>query len=87
MSRVRMHCQACLFSVRVPVLSEQMAVAPPMVSHAARTRTKLLSFIILRMEYACTPPDQLSGSPPGFLRAAICGVLHGRTCTAHKQAP
>lgn len=25
------------FSVRVPVLSEQMAVAPPMVSHAAST--------------------------------------------------
>jgi len=38
------------FSVSVPVLSEQMAVAPPIVSQAARTRTKLLSFIILRME-------------------------------------
>jgi hypothetical protein len=34
------------FSVSVPVLSLQMAVAPPMVSHAASTRTKLLS---------CTP--------------------------------
>ena len=32
-----------------PVLSEQMAVAPPMVSQAARTRTKLLSFIICFM--------------------------------------
>lgn len=31
------------FSVSVPVLSEQMAEAPPMVSHAASTRTKLLS--------------------------------------------
>jgi len=31
------------FSVSVPVLSEQMADAPPMVSHAASTRTKLLS--------------------------------------------
>jgi hypothetical protein len=39
-----------LFSVSVPVLSEQMAVAPPMVSQAASTRTKLLSFIILPME-------------------------------------
>lgn len=29
-----------------PVLSEQMAVAPPMVSQAASTLTKLLSFII-----------------------------------------
>ena len=41
-----------LFSVRVPVLSEQMAVAPPMVSQAAMTRTKLLSFIIFFMLYA-----------------------------------
>ena len=32
-----------------PVLSEQMAVAPPMVSQAASTRTKLLSFIICFM--------------------------------------
>lgn len=32
--------------VRVPVLSEQMAVALPMVSHASRWRTRLLSFII-----------------------------------------
>lgn len=29
-----------------PVLSEQIAVAPPMVSQAASTLTKLLSFII-----------------------------------------
>mmetsp|Transcript_10584 Transcript_10584/g.65121 ORF Transcript_10584/g.65121 Transcript_10584/m.65121 type:complete len:233 (+) Transcript_10584:2930-3628(+) len=36
----------------VPVLSEQITVAPPMVSHAARARTKLLSFIIFFMEYA-----------------------------------
>ena len=33
-------------SVSVPVLSEQIAVAPPIVSHAAKTRTKLLSRII-----------------------------------------
>lgn len=31
------------FSVSVPVLSEQIAVAPPIVSQAASTRTKLLS--------------------------------------------
>ena len=35
-----------------PVLSEQMVVAPPIVSHAARCLTKLLSFIIFFMEYA-----------------------------------
>mmetsp|Transcript_4769 Transcript_4769/g.13708 ORF Transcript_4769/g.13708 Transcript_4769/m.13708 type:complete len:259 (+) Transcript_4769:3629-4405(+) len=40
------------FSVSVPVLSEQMADAPPMVSQAASTRTKLLSFIIFFMEKA-----------------------------------
>lgn len=32
--------------VRVPVLSEQMAVALPIVSQASKCRTKLLSFII-----------------------------------------
>jgi hypothetical protein len=40
------------FSVNVPVLSEQMSVALPIVSHAANTRIKLLSFNILRVEYA-----------------------------------
>lgn len=37
------------FVVRVPVLSEQIAVALPMVSHASRWRTRLLSFIIFFM--------------------------------------
>ena len=35
-----------LFKVRVPVLSEQIWVAPPMVSEEASLRTKLLSFLI-----------------------------------------
>jgi hypothetical protein len=39
-------------SVNVPVLSEQMLVAPPIVSHACRWRTKLLSLVIAFMEYA-----------------------------------
>lgn len=34
------------FVVNVPVLSEQMAVALPIVSQASKCRTKLLSFII-----------------------------------------
>ena len=38
------------FSVSVPVLSLQMVVAPPIVSHAARKRTRLLSFIIFWVE-------------------------------------
>ena len=37
---------------KLPTLSEQMAVAPPIVSQAASTRTKLLSFIIFFMLYA-----------------------------------
>ena len=36
--------------VSVPVLSEQMAVALPMVSQASRCRTRLLSFIIFLSE-------------------------------------
>ena len=34
------------FMVNVPVLSEQMAVALPIVSQASKCRTRLLSFII-----------------------------------------
>ena len=40
------------FSVSVPVLSEQMSVALPIVSHAARTRMRFWSFNIFRVEYA-----------------------------------
>jgi hypothetical protein len=38
------------FCVRVPVLSEQMLVALPMVSQAASTRMRLLSSIIFCVE-------------------------------------
>ena len=48
-----------------PVLSEQMAVAPPMVSHAARWRTKLLSRIIFFMLYA-SEMVTASGRPSGM---------------------
>ena len=40
------------FSVSVPVLSLQMSVALPIVSHAASTRIRFWSFNILRVEYA-----------------------------------
>jgi hypothetical protein len=39
------------FSVSVPVLSEQMFVAPPIVSHASKCLTKFLSFNISCIEY------------------------------------
>ena len=35
-----------LLVVSVPVLSEQMAVALPIVSHASRWRTRLLSYVM-----------------------------------------
>lgn len=53
-----------LLVVSVPVLSEQMAVAFPIVSHASKCRTKLLSFIIFLTEYA-SDRVTASGSPSG----------------------
>lgn len=35
-----------IFLVRVPVLSEQMLLAPPMISHDASLFTKFMSFSI-----------------------------------------
>ena len=40
------------FLVRVPVLSEQMLLAPPIVSQAERNLTKFFSSFILPTEYA-----------------------------------
>jgi hypothetical protein len=50
--------------VRVPVLSEQMLVHPPIVSHAAITRTRFLSFCIFLTEYARAMVTA-SGKPSG----------------------
>ncbi len=47
---------------RSPVLSEQMAVAPPIVSQAASTRTKLLSFIICFMLHVSTSRSGICSS-------------------------
>lgn len=41
-----------MFLVRVPVLSEHIILAPPIVSHAYNFHTKLLSFIIFLTENA-----------------------------------
>ena len=50
------HKKACTtvmrLVVKVPVLSEQMVVALPMVSQASKCRTRLLSAIIFFTEYA-----------------------------------
>jgi hypothetical protein len=59
-----------LFVVRVPVLSVQMVVADPIVSQAARWRTKDLSAIILRIEYASVRVTA-NGSPSGTATTTI----------------
>mmetsp|Transcript_160839 Transcript_160839/g.390720 ORF Transcript_160839/g.390720 Transcript_160839/m.390720 type:complete len:257 (-) Transcript_160839:527-1297(-) len=58
------------FFVSVPVLSEQMLVALPMVSQAASTRMKLLSASIFRVEYA-REMVTASGSPSGTATTMI----------------
>ena len=58
-----------------PVLSEQMAVAPPMVSQAASTRTKLLSFIICFM-LRSRQQHQLSRSHCSFKAEAFTMQRH-----------
>lgn len=54
-----------LFWVRVPVLSEQIMLAPPMVSHAYSFLTKLLSFNIL---FTLKAKDKVTdkGKPSGI---------------------
>ena len=44
--KIAFHSNFYLFVVRVPVLSEHIVVAFPIVSQASRCRTKLLSLII-----------------------------------------
>lgn len=53
------------FSVRVPVLSEQIWVAPPMVSEEAIFLTRLLSFCILALE-KLSEIVTASGRPSGM---------------------
>ena len=54
-----------LFSVRVPVLSEQMWVAPPIVSADERVLTKLFSFYIF-LEAKLKEIVTAKGSPSGM---------------------
>eukprot|EP00659_Diplonema_papillatum_P004087 gene4086-biopygen4022 len=60
--------------VSVPVLSEQMHVAPPMVSHAARCLTKFLSVSICFIEYAREIVTE-SGSPSGTATTTIATAV------------
>merc|ERR550534_2237205 len=59
-----------IFVVKVPVLSEQIVVAFPMVSQAASFRTKLLSSYILLIEYA-NETVTASGRPSGTATTII----------------
>ena len=62
-----------LFSVKVPVLSEQIVVAFPITSHALRWRTRLLSFSILVVAKARAKVTA-SGSPSGTATTIIVTV-------------
>lgn len=54
-----------IFLVNVPVLSEQIIFAPPMVSQAYNFLTKLLSFIIFFTENASVKVTA-TGRPSGI---------------------
>ncbi len=59
--------------MRVPVLSEHILLAPPIVSHAYNFRTKLLSFNIFFTEKA---RDKVTakGSPSGIATTTTVNV-------------
>eukprot|EP00965_Chrysotila_dentata_P147300 4862875-Pleurochrysis_carterae.AAC.2 len=63
-------------AVSVPVLSEQMVVADPIVSHASRCLTKLFSLIILRDEKASARLTA-RGSPSGTATASTVIAVTG----------
>lgn len=67
-----------LFSVRVPVLSEQIVVALPIVSQAARDLIEHLSSYIFFVEYA-REMVTASGSPSGIATTTMV--------TARMKAP
>mmetsp|Transcript_4290 Transcript_4290/g.13725 ORF Transcript_4290/g.13725 Transcript_4290/m.13725 type:complete len:405 (-) Transcript_4290:1425-2639(-) len=70
------------FVVRVPVLSEQMAVALPITSHLSRWRTKLLSFIMRCSEYM-REMVTARGRPSGMATTAM--VMPVMTASRRKE--
>lgn len=58
------------FMVRVPVLSEQIVLAPPIISHEASLFTKFLSRSIFFTEYA-NEIMTASGNPSGTATTTI----------------
>ena len=71
------------FLVRVPVLSEQIIFAPPIVSHASSFRTKFLSFIILLTDTARLNVTA-SGSPSGIATTKIVIAIRKYERTSFK---
>mmetsp|Transcript_39858 Transcript_39858/g.65310 ORF Transcript_39858/g.65310 Transcript_39858/m.65310 type:complete len:210 (-) Transcript_39858:914-1543(-) len=81
-----------LLVVNVPVLSEQMVVALPIVSHACKWRTKLLSSNIFFIEYA-NAMVTANGNPSGtatttieidtMIASMMCRAGSVRSPTAH----
>ncbi len=64
-----------LLVVSVPVLSEQMAVALPIVSQASRWRTRLLSLSTFPTEKASASVTA-SGSPSGTATTSTVTPVH-----------
>lgn len=62
------------FLVNVPVLSEHMLSAPPIVSHACRYLTKLFSSFIFPTEYASAIVTD-SGNPSGTATTTILTAI------------
>ena len=63
-----------MFFVKVPVLSEQMLLAPPIVSHACKYLTKLFSSFIFPTLYAkaiVTASGRPSGTATTIILTAI----------------
>ena len=87
-SSLSLYTQPCitviLFCVSVPVLSEQIVFAPPIVSHAERWRTRLLSFIIFFTEYASAIVTE-SGRPSGMASTRMATPVMN-ACTMNAQS-
>ena len=73
------------FCVRVPVLSVQMTVTAPMVSHACILRTKLLVFSMRRMDMA-NESVMLMGSPSGTAMTMMATEIMKRWSTCCETA-
>jgi len=71
------------FYVKVPVLSEQIVVAPPMISQLASCFTRLFSSFILFTLYA-SAIDTAKGRPSGTATTIIVTAVINALTTSFK---